>query len=247
MSAPRFFVPLPLALEDVGRELLLPDAVAHHALRVLRLSAGDAIALFTGAGGEYAATLTRAGKRDASARIDAFIASEREPALAIALVQAITASDTMDTIVRRAVELGAAEIQPVITSRSARFPAGAQGEKRLAHWQQVTVAACEQCGRNKVPPVREVVPLARWLEARSAGCAGIVLDPNAEGDFASLPPAARALDLLVGPEGGLVQHEVEHATRAGLRGARLGPRMLRADTASLAALATVNFLWGDLR
>ena len=108
MSAPRFFVTAPLAPADVGTDVALPESVAHHALRVLRLTVGDAIALFTGAGGEYAATLTRIGKREAFARIDAFVPVEREAALAVTLVQAIAASDTMDTIVRRSVESAAA-------------------------------------------------------------------------------------------------------------------------------------------
>jgi len=247
MGAPRFFVNDRLALSSVGSEVALPDAVAHHALRVLRLVVGDSITLFTGDGGEYAATLTRAGKRDGWVRIDAFDPRERESSLAVTLVQAIVASDAMDAIVRRSVELGVAALQPVVTSRGARFPSGAQGDKRLAHWRQIAVAACEQCGRNRVPPVHEAVVLDAWLAARPTGRAGIVLDPDAASAFASLQPPADALDLLVGSEGGLVPEEVGRASRAGLQGARLGPRILRADTASLAALSAINLLWGDFK
>jgi 16S rRNA (uracil1498-N3)-methyltransferase len=234
----------PIARSGIGTEIALPPAVAHHAVRVLRLGEGDAITLFTGEGGEYAATLTRAGKRDAWARVEAFADRELEPPLAVTLVQALVASDTMDVVVRRAVELGATAIQPVESERSARFPAGAQGAKRLAHWRQVAVAACEQCGRNRVPPVHEPMPLPQWLALRRPG---IVVVPDAQEDVASLPPFASALDLLVGPEGGLAPHERDAAQRAGLRAARLGPRILRADTASLAALAAVQMTWGDLR
>jgi 16S rRNA (uracil1498-N3)-methyltransferase len=247
MGAPRFFVPAALSAADVGRELALPESVSHHALRVLRLAVGDSLTLFTGEGGEYAATLTRAGKRDAWARVDAFVPSERESPLAITLVQALVKSDAMDAIVRRAVELGVAALQPVLTARSARFPVGAQGAGRLAHWRQVVVAACEQCGRNHVPAVREVVPLRGWLDARSAGAPGIVLDPAAATGLATLQSPSPAVDLLVGPEGGFDPDEVSYALRAGLIAARLGPRILRADTASLAALAAVNLLWGDFR
>ena len=172
MAAPRFFVPAPLDPSAAGSEYALPDAPAHHALRVLRLSVGDPLTLFTGAGGEFAATLVRAGKRDAWVRLDAFLPVERESALAVTLVQGIAATDAMDTIVRRAVELGVAAIQPAVSARGARFPAGAHGDKRLAHWRQVAVAACEQCGRNRVPEVHDVIELADWLRARDAHAAG---------------------------------------------------------------------------
>ena len=203
MASPRFFAAMPLQHGDVGRELALPEPVAHHALRVLRLAVGDSMTLFTGDGGEYAATLTRAGKRDAWARVDAFVPEERESTLAVTLVQALVKSDAMDAIVRHAVELGAAAVQPVVTTRSARFPEGAQGTGRLAHWRQIVVAACEQCGRNRVPVVREVVPLRVWLDARAAGTSGIVLDPEATRGLASLPPPAHAVDAPGRPGGRL--------------------------------------------
>ena len=247
MSVPRFHVDADIGVGDVGREVALPDAAAHHALRVLRLATGDALTLFTGGGGEFTATLVRADKRDAWVRLDAFSAVEREPALSVTLVQGIPANDAMDFVVRRAVELGVAAVQPVIAARGARFPSDERGRKRLAHWRQIAVSACEQCGRNRVPPVHEAVVLDAWLAARPTGRAGIVLDPDAASAFASLQPPADALDLLVGSEGGLVPEEVGRASRAGLQGARLGPRILRADTASLAALSAINLLWGDFK
>ena len=243
MGAPRFFARDALSTASVGTEAALPADVAHHALRVLRLTPGDAVVLFDGTGGEYAGTITRAGKRDAWARIDRFDPVDRESPFAVTLVQAITASDTMDAVVRHAVELGTAAIQPVNTGRSARFPSGAHGDKRLAHWRQVAVAACEQCGRNRVPQVGDPVPLSQWL---SSSRAGIVFDARAQASLVSLP-AATALDVLVGPEGGLTDAELAQATRAGLRAVRMGPRILRAETAALTALATVNLLWGDFR
>ena len=244
MGAPRFFARAALSAANVGTEVPLPDEVAHHAVRVLRLAAGEPVVLFDGTGGEYAATLTRTGKRDAWARIERFDPVQRESALAVTLAQAVTASDAMDAIVRHAVEIGAASIQPVITERSARFPAGAHGEKRLAHWRQVAVAACEQCGRNRIPPVAEPVLLPHWLATPRTG---IVFDAQSGASLASLPPAMAALDVLVGPEGGLTDAEVARATGAGLRAVRLGPRILRSDTAALCALAAVNLSWGDFR
>ena len=243
MGAPRFFARDALSPASVGSEVALPDDVAHHALRVLRLAPGDAIALFDGTGGEYAATITRAAKREAWARIDGFDPADRESSLAVTLAQAITASDAMDAIVRHAVELGVAAIQPVIAERGARFPSGAHGDKRLAHWRQVVISACEQCGRNRVPQVGDPMPLSQWLASPRSG---VVFDAQAQASLASLP-SKTALDVLVGPEGGLTETELAHATRAGLRAVRMGPRILRADTAALTALATVNLLWGDFR
>ena len=243
MAAPRFFLGGTLVPPGVGTEMALPDDVAHHALRVLRLVPGDEIVLFDGSGGEYRATIARASKREAFARIDRFDAVDRESSFRVTLAQAIVATDAMDAIVRHAVELGVAAIQPLVTERSARFPAGAHGEKRLAHWRQVAVSACEQCGRNRVPKLHDPAPLSEWLASPRAG---VVFDAQSQATLASLP-SATSLDVLVGPEGGLTEAEVDRAASAGLRAVRLGPRILRADTAALSALAAVNLLWGDFR
>jgi 16S rRNA (uracil1498-N3)-methyltransferase len=247
VSFPRFHCPEELAAGDVGREYVLPDAVTHHALRVLRLAVGDRITLFTGVGGEFAATLARADKREAVARIDAFDPVERESALHVTLAQGIAANDAMDHAVRRAVELGAAAIQPVQTTRSARVPDGERGEKRLAHWRQIVSAACEQCGRNRVPEVHGIVTLERWLAERDHAASGLVLSPTAAVAIPAAPPPQAALDLLVGPEGGFTAEEIALAQRSGMAAVRLGPRVLRAETAALASLATINALWGDFR
>lgn len=247
MSLPRFHCPGDLAADMVGREYRLPDAAAHHALRVLRLATGDRLTLFTGNGGEFLATLVGAHKRDAVARIDAFDPVEREAALAVTLVQGIAANDAMDHAVRKAVELGAAAIQPVVTARSARFPDGERGAKRLAHWQQVVVAACEQSGRNRLPAVHEVTTFQRWLGHRPVATVGWVLSPYADQAMAGAPAPRAALDLMVGPEGGFTEEEIAQAQRAGLTAVRLGPRVLRTETAAVAALAAINALFGDFR
>ncbi len=247
MTVPRFYCPGELVADEVGKEYALPDPVAHHALRVLRLAVGDRMALFTGDGGEFAATLVRAGKRDAFVRIDSFAAVERESSLAVTLAQGIAANDAMDHAVRRSVELGVAAIQPVLTARSARAPDGERGEKRLAHWRQIVIAACEQCGRNRVPEVRAVVTLERWLESRDPAAAGLVMAPTADISIAASPRPRNALDLLVGPEGGFAPDEIALAQESGMTAVRLGPRVLRAETAALASLAAINALWGDFR
>ena len=246
-NAPRFHVPASLSAEAVGSEWALPDPATHHALRVLRLAVGDAVTLFNGAGGEFAATLTRADKRSAWVRLEAFDPVEREAALAITLVQGIAANDAMDFIVRKSVELGVTAIQPVLTSRSARFPTDARGDKRLAHWRQIAIAACEQCGRNRVPAVHDVTELETWIASHSATASAIVLSPESTRTWAQLTTPTAGIDLLIGPEGGWTEQELARAARAGCAAVRLGPRVLRAETAAVAALAAINTLWGDFR
>ncbi len=245
MAAPRFHVALDLAPVMAGEIVDLPDAVAHHAVRVVRMSVGDSLTLFTGRGGEYAATLTRVDKRGAAVRLDAFVSVERESPLAVTLVQGIAANDAMDYAVRKAVELGVAAIQPVVTVRSTALPSGERGERRLAHWRQIAVAACEQCARNRIPEVAVPQPLGDWLAAWRAE--GLVLAPTGSESLASLPQPTSALALLVGPEGGLEQIEIDSARARGFVAVHLGPRVLRTETAGVAALAAVQALWGDLR
>ncbi|MFO1317403.1 MAG: 16S rRNA (uracil(1498)-N(3))-methyltransferase [Burkholderiales bacterium] len=247
MGTPRFFVTAPLGAADVGTEFALPDADAHHVLRVLRLAVGQPVTLFTGAGGEFAATLARAGRHGASVRLDAFAPVERESSIAVTLVQAITATDTFDGIVRHATELGVRAIQPVVSHHGFRFPSAERGARRLEHWRQIAIAACEQCGRNRVPVVRDVEALNDWLHARPPARMGIVPDPAASAGMAALAAPASELDVLVGPEGGLSSDEVARAARAGMTPVRMGPRILRAETAALAALAAIGGLWGDFR
>lgn len=243
MAAPRLFVAAPLARALVGREIALPDATAHHALRVRRLVEGDALVLFDGAGGEYAATLVHAGKRDARVRLDTFGDGVPEPTRRITVAQALVATDTMDTIVRHAVELGASAVQPLVTAHGAPFPAGAHGDKRIAHWRGVAIAACEQCGRNRVPEVAAPLALSAWIAQRPEGRAGIVLVPGSSTPWVRLAPPPDDFDLLVGPEGGLTAEEIAQASAARMQAASLGPRVLRAQTATLAALAAASLLW----
>ncbi len=245
MTAPRFFVTVPLAAGMIGETIALPEAAAHHATRVVRLAVGDALTLFAGGGGEYAATIARIDKRGTAARIDGYQPVEREAALPITLAQAITANDAMDYAVRKATELGAAAIQPLVTARSAPLPAGERGEKRRAHWQHIAIAACEQCGRNRVPDVLAPKTFADWLAGWRGG--GIVFAPEAARSLAALPAPTAPIALVIGPEGGLAADEVAAAVRAGFVAAQLGPRVLRAETAAVAALAAVHALWGDFR
>ncbi len=228
-----------------GIEMALPDAVAHHATRVLRLPASAKVTLFSGDGGEYSATLMRIDKRGAAVRIVSFDPVERESPLAPTLVLAVIAADAMDFAVRKAVELGVAAIVPVVAARSQG--AGAEkAEKRLAHWRQIAIAACEQCGRNRIPPIAVALPLHEWLAARDrAGAKAAMLVPGASHSLAALASDPMLREVLVGPEGGFTDDEVDHALAAGVLPAHLGPRVLRAETAALAALATLDALRGD--
>ncbi len=245
MAAPRFHAPIDLAPADVGRELVLPDALAHHAVRVLRLAAGDAITLFTGAGGEFAATIARIDRRGAAAHITGFDPIERESPLAVTLAQAVAANDAMDYAVRKAVELGVAAIAPIVTARSAPLPAGERGARRLVHWRQIAVAACEQCGRNRVPEVAAPMPFAAWLAGWDGE--GVVLDPGAEESLPEVEPPKTRFAALIGPEGGLTAHEIAAAKDRGFVAVRLGPRVLRTETAGVAVLAVMQAMAGDFR
>jgi 16S rRNA (uracil1498-N3)-methyltransferase len=236
-------VALPLGADCVGSEFALPDAAAHHAVRVLRLVRGDALALFDGQGGEYAATIKAVDKRGATVRIDRFDPIERESPLELTLAQAIIASDMMDYAVRKATELGVTALQPIAMARSAPLPAGERAQKRLQHWQQVAIAACEQCGRNRVPPVGAVASVADWLAGWQGR--GLIFAPGAARSLADLAPPAGALALLVGPEGGFAPEELKLAERAGWEAVCLGPRVLRAETTGAAVLAAMQVLWGD--
>ncbi len=240
MMNPRFFCPDGLVPDC---EIPLPAPVAHHAERVLRLVVGDAVVLFDGQGGEFSATLTALGKQPA-ARLGPRLPIERESSLAITLVQALASGDKMDWVVQKAVELGVMAIQPVAAERSVLKLAGDRAVKRVAHWQQIAVAACEQSGRNRVPVVGDILPLSRYLSLPFEDTR-LILAPGADGALARKAAPSGPVSVFVGPEGGWSSGELDLATRAGCAPLALGPRVLRTETAGLAALAALQTLWGD--
>ncbi|MDQ2962234.1 MAG: 16S rRNA (uracil(1498)-N(3))-methyltransferase [Pseudomonadota bacterium] len=241
---PRFFCPPPLA---PGAEVALPAGAAHHAARVLRLAAGAAVTLFDGEGGECAARLWRVDSRGVVARVEVCRAVERESPLAITLIQGLAAADRMDYAIRKAVELGVAAIVPVKAARSVARLDGERALRRVEHWRQIVVGACEQCGRNRLPAVRTPCDLLEWLRAPSAASARLLPAPGASQGLPQLERPEGAIELLVGPEGGLAPEESAAALTAGFRAVRLGPRILRTETVAPAALAAMNALWGDWR
>jgi 16S rRNA (uracil1498-N3)-methyltransferase len=248
MNGPRFYCPVPL---HEGLCVDLPENAARHAGKVLRLRAGDELILFNGCGGEYAARIAAVERQRVSVDVLEWRALECESPLPITLVQALQAGEKMDLTVQKAVELGVARIVPFFSQRGVVRLEGERAVRRVEHWRGVAVAACEQCGRNRVPEVASLVALQRWLEQSDAAAAGVrlILVPGAPQTLADLPlPAAGSpLELLIGAEGGLTAEEIQGAVQAGFVPIRLGPRVLRTETAGLAAIAAIQCLWGDFR
>lgn len=243
MNSPRFFCPDALA---PGAVLALPENAARHAARVLRLGPGAALTLFDGRGGEYSARIAAVRKDAVDAEVLAWRERECESPLRIRLVQALQAGDKMDLTVQKAVELGVDAIRPVASRRSVVRLEGDRAARRVEHWRGVAASACEQCGRNRVPEVAAIESFEHWLARPADVPLRLMLSPTATLTLAELPPA-RSLELLIGAEGGLDPREAEMAEAAGFVGVRLGPRVLRTETAGLAALAAIQTLWGDFR
>ena len=240
---PRFYCPIPLA---PGASVDLPAEAAHHAARVLRLDAGDQVRLFNGRGGEWLARIERL-KPTVHVSLEAFDATDREPPLQVTLVQGLAAGDKMDWIVQKTVELGVAAIQPVAARRSVVRLSGDRGERRVQHWGNIAIAACEQSGRNCVPAVAPVIDLAQYLaQPRRDNELRLVLAPRAPGRMRDLAPPAGPVTILIGPEGGFDDGEFLAAEGVGFVAVSLGPRVLRIETAGPAALAVIMALWGDI-
>lgn len=243
MGAPRFYHPGPLAVQ--GEVALAPDA-AHHASRVLRLKAGDAVVLFNGEGGEYTGAIARIDKQAVSVCVEDWIDIEREPPLDVTLVQAVSSADKMDLVLQKAVELGVRRIVVVQSARGVVRLDAARARKRLERWRQIIVGACEQCGRNRVPLLApEVASLRDWLPALEEGTRRWLLSPDADQSLRQTERPQGEIQLLIGPEGGFTDDEYRAARAEGFTPIRLGPRVLRTETAALAALSAMQALWGD--
>jgi 16S rRNA (uracil1498-N3)-methyltransferase len=241
---PRFYCPAINAA--VGSTVTLPDQAAHHATRVLRLRVGDTVTLFDGDGEEWLGMIADAG-RDVHVTIHACGPGIAEPALQITLVQSLPSGDKMDWIVQKAVELGVSAIQPVAAKRSVIKLDGDRARKRNIHWQEVAISACEQCGRNVVPTILPLLDLNQYLAyARKEDELRFLLSPEGGHRLREMDKPYGRFSLLVGPEGGFEEGEVDVARSVGFTPLQLGPRVLRTETAGLAALAAMMALWGDL-
>ena len=241
MRIPRIHFPNLLAS---GCLVSLPDGAAKHVARVLRLKPGAELVLFNGEGGEYTAVLEQVARDAVTVRVGAFNPLECESPLAVVLVQGISRAERMDYTIQKAVELGVTRIVPVFAARSVVELHGERLQRRLQHWQDVAIGACEQCGRNHVPAIDTAVELGYWLRRPGPETLRLVLNHRATGSLGALTRPT-ALTLLIGPEGGLEDGEIAQAERAGFIGMRLGPRVLRTETAAVTALAALQTLWGD--
>jgi len=242
---PRFYCPQPLA---VGATVDLPESVAHH-LHVVRLQPGAALTLFDGRGGQYRATLVETGKKRASASVDAFDAIDAELPYAVTLAQGLPEGSKMDWIVEKAVELGVAAVQPLAAQRSVVRLSGERLEKRQAHWQGVIESASEQSGRNRLAQLLPLAEFRRWIDmAPDAQQLRILLSPRGTASLAGWAQAnaPQPITLLVGPEGGFSPEEEDAAIAAGALPLTMGPRVLRTETAALAAMAMLAGIWGGM-
>jgi 16S rRNA (uracil1498-N3)-methyltransferase len=245
MRSIRLFAATPL---EPGREVALPAFAAAHATRVLRLKTGDTVTLFNGDGHEYPARLVVSAPRDVRAEVVSRESPGRESPLRLTLVQALARGEKMDWIVQKATELGVLRIVPVATERSEGKQDAARGGKRHDHWRAIAIAACEQCGRNIVPRIDPPVALTAWLEGDAADQATTrwVLHPEGGARLRDLPKPPTSLELAIGPEGGFGEADLTALRTHDFRGLTLGPRILRTETAGIAAIAALQALYGDL-
>jgi 16S rRNA (uracil1498-N3)-methyltransferase len=241
---------------NIGAIIKLSDNAATHATRVLRLNTGNAIQLFNGDGFDYSCELISVKKSEVLAKVLAQQEVKNESPLNITLLQGISSGERMDYTIQKAVELGVSAIQPLSTERSVVKLSPERAQKRLEHWQNVVIAACEQCGRAKIPPVFAPESFSAWLKAPSSGAFGardltsmqntrILLNPIGAKKLGQLQKPTGEIQLLIGAEGGLSDKEIALAISQGFQSIILGARILRTETAPLAAIAAINTLWGD--
>ncbi|MQM39392.1 Ribosomal RNA small subunit methyltransferase E [wastewater metagenome] len=240
-SETRIHLPGPLS---AGTTINAPDETVRH-LRARRLRAGDALTVFDGKGGEYAARVDTLERRDARLTLTEHRLRESEPPRPFLLLQGVAKGDRMDFAVQKGVELGMTRMIPVITARSTVRLGDERAARRRAHWERVAISACEQCGRNRIPRIDTPCTLeTAW--SMTADHSGVVLDPDGGTSISDLPAPDGGIALLVGPEGGLSNGEVEEAAGQGFARLALGPRILRAETAGIAALTLLQARFGDL-
>ena len=242
MRIPRIYTDSPLY---TGSPCELDDNAANHVGRVLRMQPGHQLRLFNGDGKDYTATITEAGKKNVTVTIESAEANATESPLTIVLGQTLSKGDRMDYAVQKAVEMGVTTIAPLTTERSDVKLKGDREEKRLRHWQQVAISAAEQCGRAKVPNILPVMTVAEWLQYSQTFDLRLVLHHRTEHSLNTLEKPA-SVALMIGPEGGLSADEIALAEQNGFLPVALGPRVLRTETAPVAAMALCQWLWGDI-
>ncbi|GAA3526171.1 16S rRNA (uracil(1498)-N(3))-methyltransferase [Zobellella aerophila] len=242
MRIPRIHEPHPLT---PGRTLPLSEDGANHVGRVLRMQPGQALVLFDGNGGQYPATITAVDKKSVTVQVGDFQNREVESPLHFHLGQVVSRGDKMDFTIQKSVELGVNVITPLFSSRCGVKLSGERLEKKLHQWQKIAIAACEQCGRNRIPEIRPARPLEQWLSEQTAELK-LNLHPRAQFSVNTLPPPSGGVRLLVGPEGGLSDQEIALARGQGFVDMLLGPRVLRTETAAMTAITALQCRFGDL-
>lgn len=243
MSIARIYQPVSL---QPGARIHLTDAASHHLSRVLRANLNDAVTLFNGEGGEYQTVIAEINKKGVIVTVNEFLPREAESPIQIHLLQGVARGEKMDFIVQKAVELGVNTITPVVTERCNVRLDKEREAKRLQHWQAVITSACEQSGRNRVPELLPTQSLSAALESVQADVS-YVLSPHVTKKLSETQTPPSRIALLIGPEGGLSENEIKLAISAGFISLNLGPRVLRTETAALAAIAALQYRYGDFR
>jgi 16S rRNA (uracil1498-N3)-methyltransferase len=243
MRLTRVYVDAPVA---AGKRLVVDGSAANHITRVLRLRNGDALTVFDGSGGEFGARIEEFRKDSVVVCVEDHRPLDRESPLPLTLAQGISRGERMDWIIQKATELGASRIVPLFTKRSVVRLDEKQAERKLQHWRAIAVAACEQCGRNRIPDLAAPMDFFDVLPADASGVTRLLLSPTGDLRIDDLQDVAKGITVLIGPEGGLEDVEQEAAIAAGFKAVRLGPRVLRTETAAIAALTIIQRYFGDL-
>ncbi len=240
MRNPRIYCDLPLD----GQSLIeLPPQATQHVAKVLRMQAGDPLRLFNGQGGEWQARIAELGKKQVSVELLEFRADDRQSPLRTELGQVLSRGERMDYAIQKATEMGVSAITPLLSERCEVKLKGERLDKRLEHWRQIAISACEQCGRNRLPDILPPQSVAEWSATRTTELALVLHHRTAQRLEELAPPTSVAL--LIGPEGGLTAEEIATAEANGFRPVALGPRVLRTETAPIAALSLLQYFWGD--
>jgi 16S rRNA (uracil1498-N3)-methyltransferase len=240
MGSPRIHCDLRLG---PGAQFALAPEAAQHVAKSLRLKTGDSLTVFDGRGGEYEAVIQRIDRDRVDVKLGAYQDVDRESSLDIGLVQGLPEADKMDWIIQKASELGVSWIQPIVCDRSVVRLSGERAARREAHWRRVAIAACEQCGRNRIPDVRPTLGFQSWIAVPSSVARWMLVPGGAP--VASMVRPDGPIELLVGPEGGLTERERDLATPRGFESVALGRRVLRTETAPIVAMSAMHALWGD--
>ena len=244
MALTRLFIRSEL---QTGQALELDKEQAHYLGRALRLRPGDALIIFSAESGEFAAAVTTIGKSNAELMVGVAIPTNTESPLKVHLVQGVSRGERMDVVVQKATELGVKRISPVLTEYGVVKLEGSRASRRREHWQKIAESACEQSGRTRPPLIDEPLPLKTWFGSKTSETdVDLILKPNAGTSMASLKAPTTKVCLLIGPEGGFSDNEYEDAEISGFKAVSLGPRVLRTETAAIAAITVAESLWGDL-